>query len=90
MSMVVYWLQVEEEGKRACFKEFGDEDLGAAMALVSELRSTGQLNVCVSSEPAAMVGKMGVEAVAGGKLPSGEQYDWSKAHRAGATRRRGR
>ena len=40
------------------------------------------------ASPRAMVGSMGVSAVENGRTPDGEIYEWSKAGRAGAARRR--
>ena len=35
-----------------------------------------------------IVGKFGVDSIADGKCPDGVAYDWNKASRIGATRRR--
>lgn len=35
-----------------------------------------------------VVGKFGVDSIVDGKCPDGVQYDWNKASRIGATKRR--
>lgn len=68
---------------------FSDKDMNAALALCQTLRvDPCNAHVCISSELREMVGIMGVASVENGRTPDGEAYEWSKAGRAGAVRRR--
>lgn len=68
---------------------FLDNEMGQALAQCQTLRADPRnAHVCISSELRAMVGTLGVAAVENGRTPDGEVYDWSKAGRAGAVRRR--
>jgi hypothetical protein len=78
MSIVVFWLTPEGMASHA---EFGPEQLVAALKFGEERRREGRRHVCVSSEFADRVGPSGVDAVESGRLPSGEPYRFSKAHR---------
>lgn len=44
--------------------------------------------VSIKSDSFEVVGKFGVDAVRDGKCPDGVAYDWNKASRIGATRRK--
>lgn len=85
MSIVVFWL--DAEGKPA-HETFPPTALMPALQLSEAKRRDGMRHVCISSEMADSVGKPGVTTVADGRLPDGHAYEWSKAGRAGATRRR--
>jgi hypothetical protein len=90
MSIVVYWL-TPAEGDRpaeARFEAFADDALGPAMARVESLRRGGFAHVSLSTDFAHHVGKPGVASVEDGRTPDGHAYEWSKAGRAGKTRRR--
>ena len=63
--------------------EFPSHQFLDALKAVTDLRLAGLRHVCMSSEPDGMVGKPGVDAIVDGKTPDGENYDWSKAGRAG-------
>lgn len=79
MSIVVFWM--EAPGISAS-ESFDDSQLLAALALTQTKRNEGKRHVCISSELSDSVGQPGVDAVAGGRLPNGEVYDWNKRHRA--------
>jgi len=44
--------------------------------------------VTIKTDAYEIVGKFGVDAVKDGKCPDGVTYDWNKASRIGATKRR--
>jgi len=97
MSIIVYWALPDHnfvnEPPNEYFipycKSFEDKDFSAAMKHMEVIRREGRAShVSFSSEPSGLVGKPGVDTVADGKTPDGHQYEWSKAHRAGASKRR--
>ena len=94
MSIVVFSLHnTAPEGQTPVWlpeaQPFSDQEMGQALALCQRLRASAQhMHVCISSELRDMVGGMGVAAVENGRTPDGAVYDWSKAGRAGAARRR--
>ena len=62
--------------------------MGEALAQCQRLRGDPRnMHVVISSELRDMVGLAGVAAVEAGHTPDGQAYDWSKAGRAGASRR---
>lgn len=94
MSIVVFHLHNAEPEDQApvwlaqCHA-YSDREMNQALAHCQTLRSNPRnAHVCISSELRDMVGIMGVSAVENGRTPDGEVYDWSKAGRAGAVRRR--
>lgn len=62
-------------------------DLVQALSVTKEKRDAGYTFVTMASENPHNVGKQGVDAVVDGKTPGGQDYDWSKAGRAGKPRR---
>jgi hypothetical protein len=78
MSIVVFWL--ETDGGPA-HHEFAANDLLAALKFSEERRRDGKRHVSISTELPDSVGKGGVTAVEGGRLPDGHVYDFNKAHR---------
>lgn len=94
MSIVVFYLHnTEPEGQPPLWQPecqaYTDKEMGNALAACQTLRADPRnAHVCISSELREMVGTMGVSAVENGRTPDGEVYDWSKAGRAGAVRRR--
>lgn len=78
MSIVVFWL--EPDGRPA-HQEFPANDLLTALKHSEERRREGKRHVSISTELPDCVGKGGVSAVEGGKLPDGHVYDYNKAHR---------
>jgi len=94
MSIVVFHLHnAEPEGSSPIWQPrcqaYSDSAMRQALADCQTLRSDARnSHVCISSELRDMVGVMGVSAVENGRTPDGEVYDWSKAGRAGAARRR--
>jgi len=92
LSIVVYWLEGEGEGEGedatpSC-TFFGSKELTQALAWAEDRRRQGHRHVSISTELDGSVGRPGVSAVEGGRTPDGEAYEWSKAGRAGKTRRR--
>lgn len=70
-------------------RAYSDQEMGQALADCQTLRADPRnAHACISSELRTMVGVMGVAAVENGRTPDGAVYDWSKAGRAGAARRR--
>ena len=88
MGIVVYWLEGEGEAAMPVCQFFGSTELTQALAWAEDRRRQGHPHVSISTELADHVGRAGVAAVEGGKTPDGEAYEWSKAGRAGKTRRR--
>lgn len=80
MPIVVFW--IEAPGSPA-HREFGDAELLQALQFTEQLRAQGRRHVTISSELAGSVGAPGVAEVSGGRLPSGEPYEFSKRHRGG-------
>lgn len=63
-------------------QEFASLDLAMEYAkLVNEF-------VTIKGHEFEIVGKFGVDSVEDGKCPDGVSYDWNKASRIGATRKR--
>lgn len=94
MSIVVFHLHnPAPEGQPPVWQPhcqaFSDQEMGAALAQCQQLRADPRnAHVCISSELREMVGVLGVAAVENGRTPDGQVYDWSKAGRAGAVRKR--
>jgi hypothetical protein len=87
MSIVVFALEKTVDGPVARHFEFGESELNKAIAKAAELCSMPQYShVTSKGEMASCVGKPGVDSVVNGKTPDGEDYDWSKAGRAGKMR----
>jgi hypothetical protein len=84
MSIVVYWL--EPDRTPGC-REFPATDLLPALQFSEAQRREGRRHVSISTELAESVGKSGVNAVEGGKLPDGHAYDYNKAHRGAGPRK---
>lgn len=84
MPIVVFWIEPSEQP--GC-RPFGDAELLAALAFSEQCRREGRRHVCLSSELADSVGAAGVQAVESGRLPDGEPYEFSKAHRGAGPRR---
>ena len=93
MSIVVYFLRNDSPDEQApgwlaqC-EPFSDAQMGEALQLCQTLRNDPRnAHVTISSELRDMVGPVGVAAVENGQTPDGHSYEWSKAGRAGASRR---
>ena len=65
-------------------------ELVQALQITKDKRDAGYSFVTMVSENSQHVGKPGVDTVVDGKTPDGEDYDWSKAGRAGRPRRNDR
>jgi len=94
MSIVVFYLhniapEDQPPAWQAHCQAYSDQAMSEALAQCQTLRADPRnAHVCISSELREMVGIMGVSAVENGRTPDGEVYEWSKAGRAGAARRR--
>lgn len=62
-------------------------DLVQALQITKDKRDAGYSFVTMVSENTQHVGKPGVDTIVDGKTPDGQDYDWSKAGRAGKPRR---
>ena len=62
-------------------------DLVQALQITKEKRDAGCTFVTMASENPQHVGRPGVDTVIDGKTPDGQDYDWSKAGRAGKPRK---
>jgi hypothetical protein len=58
-----------------------------ALQITKAQRDAGHTFVTMASENPQNAGKPGVDTVVDGKTPDGEDYDWSKAGRAGRPRK---
>lgn len=93
MSIVVFYLHnASPEGQTPAWQPqclpFSDAQMSQALARCQELRKDERnAHVTISSELRDMVGPVGVSAVEDGKTPDGFDYQWSKAGRAGASRK---
>lgn len=93
MSIVVFYLHnTSPEGQDPAWQSvclpFSDAQMGLALAQCQTLRSDPRhAHVTISSELRDMVGLIGVSAVEDGRTPDGHAYEWSKAGRAGASRK---
>ena len=61
-----------------------------ALQITKDKRDAGYTSVTMANENPQHVGKQGVDTIVDGKTPDGEDYDWSKAGRAGKPRRNDR
>lgn len=93
MSIVVYYLlnTAAEDAVPAWQPQclpYSDAQMSEALQQCQRLRNNPRhAHVTMSSELRDMVGPVGVAAVEDGRTPDGEVYDWSKAGRAGASRK---
>jgi hypothetical protein len=69
-------------------RHFEMNEMSNALAFMEALRKEGLAQfVTMVSQNSNSVGKAGVASIVDGKTPDGEVYDWSKAGRAGKTKR---
>lgn len=93
MSIVVFYLHNSNPAEQTpawqpLCASFTDAQMGEALSLCQRLRNDpSHAHVTISSELRDMVGPVGVAAVENGQTPDGQAYDWSKAGRAGASRK---
>jgi hypothetical protein len=69
----VYW---SSEDGAARSKDY--LDMVDALTEANRMRTIGMAYVAMVGEDPTQVGKMGVDAVVDGKLPTGEDYTWKK------------
>jgi len=67
----VYWTAPDGQ---ACSEEY--LEMIEALTQANHLRTIGRLYVAMVGENPNQVGKMGVDSVEDGKLPTGENYTW--------------
>lgn len=72
------------KGQSGIEKSLSFSTLDAAMTFSKTLG----IVVTISNGDFEVVGKFGVDSIKNGKCPDGTVYDWNKASRIGATRRR--
>lgn len=60
------------------------DTLNVALDMAAILRDQGHKLVTMVADNENLVGKQGVDSVKDGKLPDGNQYDWTKQNRVGA------
>ena len=95
MGIVVFYLRNKAEDAEGVPPDwqpqclaYTDQQMGEALAQCQTLRADPcNMHVVISSELRDMVGGIGVAAVEGGLTPDGQPYDWSKAGRAGKSRK---
>lgn len=93
MSIVVFYMHNDSaEGQAPSWQpqclHYDDWQMGEALKQCQVLRADPRnAHVTISSELRDMIGAPGVNAVEDGKTPDGHAYEWSKAGRAGASRR---
>ena len=67
----VYWTAADGSARSEDYVE-----MVAALTEANRLRNEGRAYVVMASENPNQVGKMGVDSVEDGHLPSGEPYTW--------------
>ena len=75
----IYWT---DENQQAQGEETAD-----LVQITKDKRDAGYHFVTMVSENTQHVGKPGVDTIVDGKTPDGQDYDWSKAGRAGKPRK---
>jgi len=83
MPIVVFWMA---DAEAPAHRAFGDSELAEALKFTEALRASGKRHVTISSELDSSIGKPGVDAVEGGRLPGGDAYEFDKRHRGGGPR----
>ena len=78
----IYWTDAHNA---ACSHD--EASLTKALEIVKARRDAGHRFVTLVAEDPHHVGKPGVDSVVDGKTPDGQDYDWSKAGRAGKPRK---
>jgi hypothetical protein len=80
----VYWMDQKSNEP----KSHRSSDLGYVLQTMEQLRRSPMLygSIAMCAENTDQVGAAGVDSIVDGKTPQGEEYTWSKEHRAGAER----
>lgn len=82
---MVYWTEAHFGARSQLFTMTQMND---SLNFMAELRKRDGVDfVTFIQQNPDSVGSPGVAAVVDGKTPDGEAYEWSKAHRAGKSRR---
>lgn len=89
---MVFWMQQDavfgDRQMRASGAHFEMNEMQQALAFMADLRKKDTTQfVTMVSQNSNSVGRPGVDSVVDGKTPDGQEYDWSKAGRAGAMRK---
>jgi hypothetical protein len=69
----VYWSSEDGDARSKDYLDMVD-----ALTEANRMRTIGMAYVAMVGENPNQVGKMGVDAVVDGKLPTGEDYTWKK------------
>ena len=89
-GFMVFWMHQPHGADRIqpSARHFEMNEMSAALAFMESLRKEGLAQfITMVSQNSNSVGKAGVAAVVDGKTPDGVDYEWSKAGRAGKTKR---
>jgi hypothetical protein len=72
------------------YKIIGKEEIFKVLTLAEAMNVAKSMNefVTIKGNDFEVVGRFGVDSVNNGKCPDGVAYDWNKASRIGATKRR--
>jgi hypothetical protein len=81
----IYWTDPDDQ-----IKGEATPDLTLALQIAKNQRDAGCTFVTMVSENPQHVGKQGVDTIVDGKTPDGQDYDWSKAGRAGKPKKNDR
>ena len=71
-----------------CSHSHNVDSLSEALRYTEGFRKLGMTFVTMVAEDPNQIGKPGVDAIKDGKCPDGVAYDWNKASRIGAVKRR--
>ena len=80
----------EKENEKRMYKVIGKEETFKVLTLAEAMNVAKSMNefVTIKGTDFEMVGIFGVDSVRNGKCPDGVAYDWNKASRIGAPKRR--
>jgi hypothetical protein len=72
------------------YKIIGKEEIFKVLTLAEAMNVAKSMNefVTIKGNDFEVVGRFGVDSVNNGKCPDGVAYDWNKASRIGAVKRR--
>jgi hypothetical protein len=88
-GFMVFWTQMQASDRmmKPHAMHFEMNEMSAALRYMEMLRTGGAQFVTMVSQNSNSVGKAGVASIVDGKTPDGEDYEWSKAGRAGKMKR---
>jgi hypothetical protein len=72
------------------YKIIGKEEIFKVLTLAEAMNVAKSMNefVTIKGNDFEVVGRFGVDSINNGKCPDGVAYDWNKASRIGAVKRR--